>query len=136
MEFGASATLDNAATVSFSVTTGWITGGTPALVKELHQLYMEIQATAGVVMQVTARAAPYTEQNQGPITYPATTITLGTTRLGAATPTEQYQILLGTFKPFLRGPAYQFTFTWTGPATAQCEIVALVLDFGEQNFQP
>lgn len=135
MAYGGNARADNGVLVPFSATTGWITNGTPALVKELHQIYLNVQATAGVIIQVTARAAAYTEQNQGPSVYPAQTITLGTTRNSIGT-AEQYQTLLGTFKPFLRGPAYQFVITWTGPANAQCEILAMVLDFGEQNFQP
>lgn len=134
-QIGASATTDNGAGITTKVITGYLTGGTPALLKELHQFYLEVSATTGVQINITVNPSAYKEASGIPSVYPPQTSTLFTT-VNSTGGAEQYQVLLGTMKPFLRANAFQFVISWTTAANQQCEIVGLTLDFGEANFTP
>jgi len=123
----------------YTLATGWITCTTPALSKELHQIYLEVQATANVIITATVYPSIYIEQRGTTTNYAPQAVTFAPTAYQAGyAVSEQYQILQATLKPFLRGNAFQIVFTVTesGGVAPQFEILGVVLDYVESPFEP
>lgn len=139
---------DNGVQIPASVTTGWITCGTPALSKELHQVYLEVNANLGLPITMIIFPSVYTEQSGSPAGYAPVEVQFAATRNTISVPgfgvfNDQYQVLQATIKPFLRANAFMFSFQYGSAQSGdpdtqypQCEIVAITLDYVEEAFLP
>lgn len=131
-QLGADAGADTGTAIEWAIQTGWTDCGTPALQKELHQMYLDIEATPGATISCSVTAS-------GPVN--GTAQTIYPPRVFNFPPTvgdpdtESAQVLLGKVNPFLKGYKYLFQFSETNTETS-FEISAALLIATEEAFLP
>jgi hypothetical protein len=118
------------------IQTGQVDCDTPALRKELHNIWVEVNSdTAVFSVQVTSDVGASSTQSQG-VNSGAGSI-LGTTVLSATVLGEvggkQYQAVPARVNPSLDGKNFQFSFQEQS-ATSGYEFLGLELDFVEEAF--
>ena len=118
---------DSGVPISWFAQTGWEALQTPALLKELHRLFLEIEAISGVNISVAFRGYnPLSTSNDVQTqTYPTTV---------APTDAEAYQTPYVRLEPWMRSHAYMLTFAESSTNGA-FEISQAVADYTEEAFR-
>lgn len=125
--YGSNATSDSGVAIDWLAQTGWVSFGTPALLKRLHGVFIEIEASAGATfaLEVTGnepgRYNNTQSKNYGPTVAPA----------GG----ECYQVPGKKMEPDIPGNAFVFTLSESSASTAY-EITQLTLDAVVESFKP
>jgi hypothetical protein len=126
-EYGLLPDVDTTVPIPWMAQTGWVTCGTPELVKNVHRVFIELEATQG------ANGAPAFSMLITPAQTNITGVQVATrfiTFVPASAPIggEAYNILWGSINPLLKAPAFLFKFTEPGTAQASLELLAFNLD--------
>ena len=141
-EYGSNATADVRASqtnpINVAVATGRQDCGTPDLMKELHAIYLELEANAATfVLTATSDVGVSPAQNQ-PTTSGAVGGRLGSVHLnvdaflGGSSGTS-YQALRARINPSLRGRNYTLSVTESSTSSFY-ELVGSTLDFIEETY--
>lgn len=138
-QFGALGASDSGAPIPWAATTGWIDiESTSFLTKDIHRVFLEIEATPGVTMQIVVSKAsnipvqPFMPGQpsitQRAATFPATTGTRGV---------EAFQILIAQLQPTLeKGYAFMVNLSNAGLNNEVFEVTGALMEYIENPFRP
>jgi hypothetical protein len=129
-QIGADAGADNGTAISWLAQTGWIDFDTPALLKHLHRIFLDLAATPGATIMVNVIA---TGNSQNGTPYAPRSFSFPVTAGTAAE--ETYQVLNVRVNPYMTGYKIMLTFSESGSETAY-EVAGITLDYIEEAFKP
>lgn len=129
---GGNAKFDGTNPIPWMAQTGVFTGSSPELVKNLHRLFIELQATNGAL--ITGQALPGRSNLPGTVQSPPATFSFPAS--SSPTNAEAYNTLLVSIEPQLKTNAILFHFNEPGTSGAQFELLSYNCDMIEEPITP
>ena len=131
--YGTNPTADSGLPIPFLAQTGWLTIGQGTQSKELHRLFLEMEASPGAYVTYTISPSSTVNQSGTPVTYNPSSGSFAAT--GGVTGAESHQTLIAAIQPFLRADAYLIGFA-EGSGVASLELVSALLDAVVEPYKP
>lgn len=131
--YGTDPAADSGKAIPWVAQTGWITMSTGALLKNLHRVLLELEATPGVQISFTLTPSVVADQSGNPQIYDPVQGAFAAT--GGASGAEAHQTMIAAIDPALKADAYVIGFGESS-GTATYELVGVTLDYIEEAFLP